>query len=105
MKNNTLLYIKKKRGLKIYSIVKLNLNKLPVVFQLFLQSLDALVEVLGVGLVVLLCLQVLRFLLLQIPLQGPEAQRQRFVVFLGLPLQVQPILGQTLRLCKKSLKE
>lgn len=62
-------------------------------FQLLLECLDALVEVFGVGLVVLLRLQALGFLLFQLSLQGPEAQGQRAVVLRRLPLQVQPILG------------
>lgn len=69
-------------------------------FQLFLKCLDALVEVFLVDSVVLLGLQALSFLLFQLSLQSPEAQRQRAAVLFCLPLQVQPILGQTLRLCK-----
>ncbi len=79
---------------------KTHLNKLPVVFQLFLEGLDLLVEVFGVGLVVLLRLQALCFLLIQLSFQGSEAPGQGAVVLLRLPLQVQLILGQTLRLCQ-----
>lgn len=76
------------------------LYKLPVMFQLFLECLDVLVEVFGGVLVVLLCLQALYFLFVQLSLQGPKAQGQRTSVLLCLPLQVLPILGQTLRLCQ-----
>lgn len=47
-----------------FELVKTHLYKLPVVFQLFLECLDTLVEVFGVGLVVQFCLQALCFLLL-----------------------------------------
>lgn len=73
-------------------------------FQLFLECLDTLVEVFGVDLVVLLRLQALGLLLFQLSFEGPEAQGQRVVVLLCLPLQVQPVLGQMLRLCQESLK-
>ena len=76
----------------------IHLYKLTVMFQLLLQCLDMLVEVFSVGLVVQLRLQALGFLLFQISLQGPEALRQRPVVPLRLPLQVQSVLGQKLRL-------
>lgn len=90
---------------KSFQLVKTHLYKLPVMFQLFLECLDTLVEVFSVDLVVLLCLQALGFLLFQLSLEGPEAQGQRAVVLFCLPLQVQPVLGQTLRLCQESLKQ
>lgn len=69
-------------------------------FQLFLKGLDTLVEVFRVGLVVLLCLQALDLLFFQLSLQVSEAKGQRTSVLLCLPLQIKPVLGQTLRLCQ-----
>lgn len=73
-------------------------------FKLLLQCLDTLAEVFSVGLVVQLRLQASGFLLLELPLQSPETKGQRAVILLCLPLQVQPILGQTISLCQQSLK-
>lgn len=85
--------------------VKHHLYELAVVFQLILKCLDTLVEVFGVSLVVQLCLQAFCLLLFQFSLQHSEALGQRVVVLLCLPLQVQPVLGQTLCLCEQSFKQ
>lgn len=80
-----------------------HLDELPVVLQLLLERLHLLAEVFGVALMALLRLQALRLLLLQLPLQGLESLRQYAGVPLRLPLQVYPVLGQTLRLGQQSL--
>lgn len=73
--------------------LKSHLYKLPVMLQLFLECLDTLVEVFSVTFVLQLCLEAHCFLLFQFSLQNRKALRQRAVVLLRLPLQVQPILG------------
>lgn len=65
-----------------------DLDKLPVMFQLLLQRLDLLGEVVCVDFVLLLCFQAPGLLLVQLPLQGPEAHGQRAAVLLRPPLQV-----------------
>lgn len=80
--------------------LKSHLYELPVMLQLFLECLDMLVEVFRMTFVLQLCLEALRFPLFQFSLQNSKPLRQRAVVLLRLPLQVQPILGQLLCLCK-----
>lgn len=80
-----------------------HLDELPVVFQLFLKRLHLLAEVFGVALMLLCCFQALCLLLFQLSLHGLESLRQQACVPLCLPLQVYPVLGQTIRLCQQSL--
>lgn len=82
-----------------------HLYKLPIVFQLFLERLDTLTKVFRVILVLQLFLQEFSLLIFELSLQVPEAQRERLLVLLRLPLQVQPVLGQTLCLCQQSLEK
>lgn len=75
-----------------------HVHELAVVLELPLQGLDVLLQVLGLGPPPLLQLLQAALLLLQLALQQLEARQQAAAVLVRLPLHVQLLLGQALRL-------